>query len=505
MAAASPIWIILILAIACIPIVFGGRGAGHALRKLLVFVLTAGATLALLALVVYPFRQSHDNVYVPPEIEVSYEDACDYTNAAMQSIGSNGAFATMQFTEPTAQPGEPASWVKFLVIGAPALAALAALAALRRGSAGAVKHGSGLGWLAIGVATFVLLGFLFTGRTRQATQVVTGINTFPDPQLAAPDSANRAQIDQQWDRLTGPRIPLDPPAPVAPPKPAAQDDLQKAAETLQVASEKIAESASQGWLHTAVTALLNAQSKSSKTAETKAAATLQAQRAKAVAHAAAEAERALEAEAAASAVAAADPLASPLRTPAPGPFVRKLRAGKPDWVDNPPGIVGNVRKLVLFAGPYKTLEECHKELEIEMRSEVAQRVAELAAAAVGRSVPTPDLESLNIGTDYILRELCTEEYVEQVQASFGPMLRAYTLLELTPSQDAALLARWKSYARRDRLFFAVLGSGLAVSSLALAYGLLKVDTWTRGYYSKRLFLGVPAAIIGVVALLAMLS
>ena len=38
---------------------------------------------------------------------------------------------------------------------------------------------------------------------------------------------------------------------------------------------------------------------------------------------------------------------------------------------------------------------------------------------------------------------------------------------------------------------------------AWSYGLLKVDTWTKGYYTKRLFLGVPAAIIGFVALAAL--
>jgi hypothetical protein len=45
------------------------------------------------------------------------------------------------------------------------------------------------------------------------------------------------------------------------------------------------------------------------------------------------------------------------------------------------------------------------------------------------------------------------------------------------------------------------GAGSILGLLGLIYGLLKVDTWTRGYYTKRLFLGVPAAIIGLLALL----
>jgi len=48
-------------------------------------------------------------------------------------------------------------------------------------------------------------------------------------------------------------------------------------------------------------------------------------------------------------------------------------------------------------------------------------------------------------------------------------------------------------------------SGGVLGLLGLVFGLLKVDTWTRGYYSKPLFLGVPAAIIGLGTLLALLS
>jgi hypothetical protein len=41
--------------------------------------------------------------------------------------------------------------------------------------------------------------------------------------------------------------------------------------------------------------------------------------------------------------------------------------------------------------------------------------------------------------------------------------------------------------------------------LTLVWGLLKIDTATKGYYTKRLFLGVPAAIIGGFLLLMYLD
>jgi hypothetical protein len=46
------------------------------------------------------------------------------------------------------------------------------------------------------------------------------------------------------------------------------------------------------------------------------------------------------------------------------------------------------------------------------------------------------------------------------------------------------------------------GAASVLGLIGVAWGLLRVDTMTKGYYSKWLFIGVPAAIISVVALLA---
>ena len=40
--------------------------------------------------------------------------------------------------------------------------------------------------------------------------------------------------------------------------------------------------------------------------------------------------------------------------------------------------------------------------------------------------------------------------------------------------------------------------------VGLVFALLKVDTATKGYYTKRLFIGVPLAILGFFGLYAML-
>jgi len=115
------------------------------------------------------------------------------------------------------------------------------------------------------------------------------------------------------------------------------------------------------------------------------------------------------------------------------------------------------------------------------------------------------LADMGIGIDFVRREMVPEnrEYYESIEHDFGTMKRLYTMLEFRPNVDKELLRRWDELRRGER--FAVVGAGASsvLGLLGLAFGLLKVDTWTKGYYSKRLFLGVPAAIIGILALLGL--
>jgi hypothetical protein len=165
--------------------------------------------------------------------------------------------------------------------------------------------------------------------------------------------------------------------------------------------------------------------------------------------------------------------------------------------------------MVVSTDPYSTVEECHAALRQELLNVVHGRLKELAEAANGGEyAKVPELDYLGIRIEYILAELCPEEpgeYIETIETSVGPMTRVHTLVEFNEAQDKFLLDRWLVYARRQSI---ELVGGLAasiVAGLAVVYGLLRLDTWTRGYYTKRLFLGVPAAIIAVFAVAALLG
>jgi hypothetical protein len=175
---------------------------------------------------------------------------------------------------------------------------------------------------------------------------------------------------------------------------------------------------------------------------------------------------------------------------------------RPNWVVHPPKRVGNTYRRVVASGPYRTVDECHQALQEKLRQAVCQRLAAAATddPAYLDFIPA-SCEDLGIGIDYIYREICRDEYVESLEASFGPMVQVHLLLEFDPPIEKHLGDVWKQYQVRQRLGIVAFLAAAGLLLLGLVYGLLKLDTWTRGYYSKRLLLGVPAVIISLVMLL----
>jgi hypothetical protein len=193
---------------------------------------------------------------------------------------------------------------------------------------------------------------------------------------------------------------------------------------------------------------------------------------------------------------------------------------RPAWADDPPKRVGNVWREVVQAGDYETVAECYQAADDLLALATWQHVRQLAGVSSSYadepdgSKPSANdekllpqayrsLRAMGISVNYIRHEIARDEYVEAVERSVGPMKRLYTRMEFSPSVDGELRQRWEAYERESRLTAVGTVGGLMVSLVGLVYGLLKIDTWTKGYYTKRLFLGVPAAIIGLVALAAL--
>jgi len=195
-------------------------------------------------------------------------------------------------------------------------------------------------------------------------------------------------------------------------------------------------------------------------------------------------------------------------------------SARPAWVDEPPKNIGNVRRQVIVAGDFVTVDECNREMDRQLYLATFQRLVELTGESdrnLLSSVSDRDglakinpaylaaiyLNRMGIGIDFIRREIAKKEYVATVDRSVGPMKQLYVQVEFSSSIDNELRRRWDEVRRQDRFAVVGVGASSVLGLMGLMFGLLKVDTWTKGYYTKRLFFGVPAAIIGGFGLLVL--
>jgi hypothetical protein len=111
------------------------------------------------------------------------------------------------------------------------------------------------------------------------------------------------------------------------------------------------------------------------------------------------------------------------------------------------------------------------------------------------------LDKMGIDLAYIRREIAKDQFMETVSRSVGPMKNLYTRIEFSPDVHRELRERWYELRRGNRLVVTGILSGFVLGAVGLVFGLLKIDTATKGYYSKRLFLGVPVLIVTAFAIL----
>jgi hypothetical protein len=194
---------------------------------------------------------------------------------------------------------------------------------------------------------------------------------------------------------------------------------------------------------------------------------------------------------------------------------------RPAWVDEPQKQIGNVLRQVVIAGPYATPEECYAKTDELLKLATDNYVKHflvglsddrpLTTAQEGsplvmiKNFRSRELEQMGIDLAYIRREIAKDEYLETVERSVGPMKNLYTLLEFSPDVERELRIRSTEVQRESRLTIIGLLSGSVLGMIGLVFGLLQVDTATKGYYSKRLFLCVPAAIIAFITLVAFIA
>ena len=206
----------------------------------------------------------------------------------------------------------------------------------------------------------------------------------------------------------------------------------------------------------------------------------------------------------------------------------------PHWINDPPKRTGDVRREVISTEAYESAEECYDAADMYLMLRTYERLQQLK----GEPLATSRLPSITFGNDYVKadgdiiangsrsllqysdyrlmqlkrmgitpdflrREIIAKnpgdndrrEYLDSVTSSVGPMKKLYMQIEFTPAVDRLLMQHWDAHERQERFAMVGVGAGSVLSLLLTFWGLFQVDTLTKGYYTKRLFIGVPAAII----------
>jgi len=208
-----------------------------------------------------------------------------------------------------------------------------------------------------------------------------------------------------------------------------------------------------------------------------------------------------------------------LSTPIAAASEPAVERNRPNWVNQPPIRFGEVQRDVLVTEEWSSEPECERARDIDLMLKTYEHIQMLVGSPFehfqledrrdlqdGRVQDRlQELNRAGISLDYIHREIAKDEFLETVERSVGPMKKLYTLIEFTPGVDRELGQRWEAREREQRFWMLGAGASSVLGVLACVFGLLKIDTWTKGYYTKRLFLGVPAAIIGVILSLLALT
>ncbi len=170
---------------------------------------------------------------------------------------------------------------------------------------------------------------------------------------------------------------------------------------------------------------------------------------------------------------------------------------RPDWIDEPAALQGDVYRQVVHAGPHPRRIEAEKELEEQIRSAVKDYLNEAIAPDAARRVELP--------ADYIRREIVREQFTEVHQRSFGTladdvyMVDLYAQLEFSrPVYDEAK-ERYRQAVVEDRLWLTGFSLAAALGLLGTVFGYLRFDEATGGQRRGRLRFVAAGAILVLLA------
>jgi hypothetical protein len=164
--------------------------------------------------------------------------------------------------------------------------------------------------------------------------------------------------------------------------------------------------------------------------------------------------------------------------------------GRPEWVEAEPVLVGEVATWPVASGVHVLKQDCRRALDEALQSATAEYVDWL----LGRERASAWVD---FTAQYIRTRLVRPEnvYHEVIQTSVGPVHQTHALLEF----GEAFRHELDELRATSRLLQVGLAAALVLGVVAALYSYFRLDTATRGYYTRRLQFAAAGAILGWVA------
>lgn len=177
------------------------------------------------------------------------------------------------------------------------------------------------------------------------------------------------------------------------------------------------------------------------------------------------------------------------------PGGRAVIPPRPEWVGRQPGMVGDVYELPVSSSLESNLAASEQALRRRIVEATQQYVREYLGderATMFIHLDPRDIEARLVDSQ--------STFSDVVETSVAPMHQSHALLRIPASFRAELDMRWNQVVATSR----AVGTGAAmlggVVLLSLLFGYYRLDTATRGYYTRRLQWGLAAGILLLVAI-----
>jgi hypothetical protein len=166
---------------------------------------------------------------------------------------------------------------------------------------------------------------------------------------------------------------------------------------------------------------------------------------------------------------------------------------RPAWVDSTETRDGDAFLMRIQVGPYSSSDECQEAL-----GPALQDAAEVYIRRVyGVQRPAPAPVRLSAAEVHRLG-VVNQEWIESKYDPFrvpNTMHTLHALLRFDSRVNGEIDQLYNQQLRGRRLGYTASGAGLLLGVLATFFGYLKLDTLSRGYYSRRLRFAAAAMIL----------